>query len=372
MNGMKSVEQLINESARAFYTNEDVSPLAFSQLSATEKKEVAATLAICEFLNYSKNSETVKEVANPSGNDTVNGESYHPAASLSVAYFNKVLASKGDIKKTPNYTNNRALLSYARSVVHAAKATPESDAFMKKLTEFELALTNLEKYAPDFGKVIEQENKDYPDEKKRILTQFFTNLVVAVDVGIDVLYSSSIKANIDYSRNPAFVASVYFECKKDFMDEHITLVHYFNSLATTGKLRNILTSGATATLLDAKSRILKEENIIDVVFTILTSNKWTELLLLPLYLIRGVVYLVKYMSATYQKITSSVAESIAMIRKQTVTEEEFKSYKKQADSKALMFEQASKKAAIDISDSAKDNRDAIKELNSSVSASVMI
>ena len=363
MQKIESLEKFLENAAYNYFTNSDTDKFAFHRLSAAEKREVSTQLVIHEFLDQSVNLSTVKDAAKTgTGNDTVNGESYQPAGSLSVAYFNKILASNGDVRKTPNYANNRSLIAYAKSVVHNTKETEGSKEFMRKLTELELALNNLEKYATDFAKAMAQEAKEFAEEKKRVITQFYLNVVTAIDLAVDVLYSASIQAVVDLTRKPALVSSVFFECKKDLITELLTMVHYFNSMAISGKLRSALSSANVQALQTAKDKILKENNILDVVFAVITSNRWTDLLLLPLYMVRMVVYAVMYLKASYQKLAFSTAKSVAMIRSERVTEEEFKAYKKEADTKAVQVEQATKKAAVEISTTVKSDAEDISNL----------
>jgi len=51
-----------------------------------------------------------------------------------------------------------------------------------------------------------------------------------------------------------------------------------------------------------------------------------------------------------------------MVRKTTVTEDEFKSYKKEANFKAAQFDQASKKAAMDTSATVKADTEGVADL----------
>jgi hypothetical protein len=375
MQKTESLEKFLESAAYNYFTNSDTDKFAFHRLSVAEKREVSTQLVIHEFLDQAVNLNTVKDAAKTdTGNDTVNGESYQPAGSLSVAYFNKILASNGDIRKTPNYANNRSLIAYAKSVVHNTKETEGSKEFMRKLTELELAINNLEKYTSDFVKAIAQEAKEFVEEKKRVITQFYLNVVTAIDLAVDVLYSSSIQAVIDLTQKPALVSSVFFECKKDLISELLTMIHYFNSMAISGKLRSALSSANVQALQTAKDKILKENNVLDVVFAVITSNRWTDLLLLPLYMVRMVVYAVMYLKASYQKLAFSTAKSVAMIRSKQITEEDFKAYKKEADTKAIQVDQATKKAAIEISTTVKSDTENISNLakQSNASSSTLI
>ncbi len=362
MEKMKTCEEFLNETAYQFFTNEDVNKFAFHALPKAEKHQVAAHASLIGLSEFVNNPLTVKDAVKVADNhDTANGEKYQASTSLSAGYFSKIVSSNGDVRKTANYVSNRSLIAYAKSVC-GSNGAGNTGHFMKKLTELELALNNLEKYAPEFAKVMDYEARTYKEESKRVMTQFYTNVVVAVDVGVDVLYSYSINADIDYSRRPAFVKTVHFECPAEFMAEHFTLIHYFNSLAISGKLRNVLDKGTLDSLLTARDKVLREENVLDAVFAMVASNKYTDLLLLPLYVIRMVVYTVKYLSASYQKLTFSIGQSIAMVRKTTVTEDEFKSYKKEANFKAAQFDQASKKAAMDTSATVKADTEGVVDL----------
>ena len=358
-------EKFLEEVTYRYYTDPDTEKNAFFKLSENERLEVSTQLTLHEFIDQKINLSSVKAAAKAGATQETadKGAKYTPASSLSVAYFNKIISSNGNVADTPNYNNNKTLISFAKSAVHSSPETDGSKAFLHKLSEFESAINNLESHANLFAKAIAEENRKIQDESKRTLLQFYVNIVTAVDLGIDTLYSSSIVAVFDTTRAPSFVSRVYFECGKEFLSELVAIVHYFNSLSASGKLRSILSSSSSDLLQVAKEKVLKEESsVIDTVFTIISTNKWTDILLLPLYIIRTVVYIVMYLTASYQKLAFNSSKSIDMIRKERVSEEEFKSYKKVADIQAIQVDQASKKAALDLNSTMKNDTKQIEDL----------
>lgn len=363
-------QSLIEEVSKGFFMNEDVSETSWRRLGAKEKAENTAAATICSLNSLLREDTPSLRDAVKRGENapTVDGTSYQPSSSLNNVYFNKVLASRGDIRKCPNYQNNTVLISYATETVHRNKRTKESATFLSKISVLEQALAQMVRYAPQFEKAIAEESRDEKEEKKRVITQYFLNLVVAIDVGVDVLYSSCIRADIDYNVRPAVVQSVNFECKStDFLEEHLTVIHYFNSLAVSGKLNQVLDARNHDALLMARDRILGEKtNLMDIAFTLITTNKWTDLLLLPIYLIRSVVYMVKYLTAGYSRITFSFGKSLEMMKKSRVTAEEFKAYSGDAQKKASALEQASRKSAIDVSEDIRSSKNEIKEIEQAV------
>lgn len=362
---MKSIKSLIEDSTKVFFINEDVTESAWRGLSLSEKKEQTAMALIAEYTSF------LKEDAETSVKDAAAGvkSEFQPSSSLSVAYFNKILASNGNIAKCPNYASNITLISYARDLTQGKPSTKGGALFLAKLMVLDQAIHQLTKYANSFEKAILAEAKNESNEKNRIISEYFLSLVVAIDVGVDTLYSSCIKADIDYNNKPAIVKTVKFECNDStFLEEHFTVLHYFNSLAISGKLTGILDTGKLEQLQDAKDKVLKEKvNILDVAFSLLTTNKYTDLLFLPLYGIRYVVYMAKFLTSAYARINFSIDKSIEMIKKNKVTEEEFVSYSSQATKKAMAVDQASKKAAINVSEDIRTSKNAINDYKGNTS-----
>ena len=342
----------IENATKAYYLNKDTTEYSYFKLHEMEKKEQMALALISSTVGVLREgAPSVKDAAKPVNNaETVNGESYNPPTSLNTAYFNKILASKGDVTHCPNYDNIRFLINYATTTVNGIPQTKESGIFMNKLGVFELALDNLVKYKSNFFNVITDEMNNEENEKKRIVSQYFLSIVTAIDVGFDVLYSSCIKATIDYEAKPPVVNAIRFECKDvHFLEEHLTIVHYFNSLASNGKLTKILDSHGVDALKDASNSFIQEKaNVLDVAFTLITTNKFTDLLFLPIYAIRTVVYVVRFLTAAYNRILFSLSNSMEMVKKKTVKADEFERYSVEAKRKAAALDQASRKAAVEI------------------------
>jgi hypothetical protein len=356
-----TIEALLEGVSKKFFTNEDTDKYAFEKLSPRDKAEVAAQATINEFASVMAEGETAISAAR----DTLLAEDatagFKADNAFNEVYFKKVLASGGDITKTPNYANGQILIKYS---LDNANASP---AFIEKMGALQLASENMVKYKDYFIDAIKRELHDVKEDTKRIVTQYYVNMVLQLDVAIDVLYSSSLRANIDFTSKPAHVKSVYFECKDNTLTEALTNLHYFNSLAITGKLRSITSKESAEGLLAASSRVLTE-NVLDVAFALLTTNKWADMFLLPLYAMRFVVYAVKYMIATYKKMTFSFDTSVEMIRKKTVSEPEFAAYQEDAGRKLLMVEQATHKAAADTARDVADNKEAFKQVSADAQA----
>jgi hypothetical protein len=327
--------------AREFYLNEDVDPHSFDKMKAGEKHLTAVQAVMHE--SYRMLSERTDVIATAHA-----GEKFTPGASLSVAYFNKVLASKGDVRKTQNYVANKSLISYSKGIAQAQGDDDGTRAYLQCVGVIEDAIGNLEKYAGQFATAMAAEASSMGDDvSKRPVTQYFLNLVVMIDVTMDVLYCTSIQGEFDQTQKPPLLSKVSFKANPMVFDEAMTILRSFNSLAFSGKLKHAIDTGNFEALIDARKRVLHEENVLDVAFALLTSNKWTELLLLPLYTIRSVVYVVKFLTTSYSKISFSISQSLEMIRKTKVTQEEFAAYKRDADRKETAFDQATRKAAIE-------------------------
>lgn len=359
----KLLDESLTEIVKGYYINEDVTPASFNKLSAKERALVGCEATLYEFLDL--NIHTSKNNAVFSLGPETLGDTVKSAGALNKAYFDKIIASGGDITKTAHYDNCKVLIGYALSTNdRAAGNSPEMKFFNDKITEFKIAIKNLEDHKDVLKHALAYENVTYKNSpEQQIITQYYVNIVMSIDLGVDILYSASICADIDYTTKPAFVKSIRFECKKDFLSNHVAFIHQFNSLCMTGKLREMISKKSVDQLVLAKDKLM-QENVIDVAFAILTSNKFTEALLMPLYMIRYCVYYAKYLSAAYTKIVFGFTESLAMIKKTHVSEEDFNAYKHSSDKKASAMSQASEKSALDISQQTQSRKQDFKELSS--------
>lgn len=348
INNPGSIQHFIEEIAEKNFVNEDVSKFAFTNLSPKEKKEISTQAAIYEYAAMPV--ESTESLINEADEAKV-GNGYKSANAFNSVYFAKVAASKGDITKTPNYAAGQTLIKHAiKANANVGSMTPNMVFFNKKITIVEDASKYLLQYRQQFVEAIKMEQNEYSEEGRRVISQYYTNMVVQLDLCIDVLYSSSIKAKINYATKPAFVQDVYFECGDDLLSDALTNLHYFNALGVSGKLRNVLNKKNIEDLVMAKDRLLtKNENVLDVAFGIITQNSVLDLLLLPIYALRYSVYAVKYLVASYNRMAFGFDTSLEMIRKERVSESEFNAYKSTSERKATAVNQASMKASADVS-----------------------
>lgn len=349
----KKYTVFIEEATKAYYMDSDTDEHSYRRLHEMEKKEQMALALISSTVSLlQEGAPSIKDAANASSsNETVEGEQYNPPNSLNPSYFNKILASNGDITACPNYNNIKFLINHAKTTVFNSPSTKESGIFINKLSVIELAIDNLEKYKNQFYKAVTDELHKEAEEKRRIISQYFISIVTSIDVGFDVLYSYCMKADIDFNVKPPTVTSIRFECKDThFLEGMLTVLHYFNSLAANGKLTRILENSTGSELLkDASVSFMQENaNILDVAFTLITSNKFTDLLFLPIYAIRSVVYVVRFLVASYKRILLSLSKSMEMAKKRSITADEFQKYSNEAKHKSVALEQASRKAAVEI------------------------
>jgi hypothetical protein len=348
----KTLQGFIDEAASKFYLNEHTSPYAYVKLGDRERQEVLASVTLHEYALFSESGESTSIAMNEAISHAKDSSQFKAANSFNSVYFDKVRASGGDITKTPNFANCQVLAKYSR-------AESKDKVFIDKMDTLADALTNMVKYKSQFVEAVKREKEEISDESKRVVTQYYINLVMMIDIGVDVLYSSSAQAEIDYSSTPAIVKRMYFVAQPETLADTIGMIHYFNSLAVSGKLSKVLTKNGAAELAVASGRILKE-NFLDLAFALATGNDWTELLLFPLYMIRSAIYFVKYITALYGKMTFGLQRSIDMQRATKVTESEFQSYSSEASKKALMFDQAVRQASSDTEHEFADNRAQIK------------
>jgi len=362
----QSHETSVDAIVRGYFMNESVTPASFKSMSKTDRKALGFESMLHESLQMlSEKKDIVATAHTHDSADTLHGEKYAPGSSLSVVYFNKILASKGDIRKTPNYANNRTMISYSRTIAQAQVGDDATKAFLSCIGAISDAIDNLERYSSEFLKSMNAEIEkagSLKDLSKCPISHYYLNLVVMLDVTLDVLYSTSIQGTFDQTQKPPLMASVSFKTNPEIFDESMTLLRSFNTLAFSGKLKQAIASENFEAVMDAQKRVLHEENVLDVAFAMLASNKWTELFLLPLFTIRSVVYVVKFLTVSYSKVAFSLAKSVEMIRKDKITQEEFATYKHDADRKGVAFDHATRKAAIEVQSDVRDNKQGILDL----------
>lgn len=333
-----TIDSFLDGFAKKFYINEDVSPAAYVKLSAQERRQVSAEMMIHEYREFKGMNESVFTALNEFAD-------YKAANSFNSVYFDKVRASGGDVTKTPNYANSQVLIKYSLNAAEKSK-TDGAKTFIGKMQILSDAAENLVKYRSKFQEAIKHEAAKGVDDPARVATQYYVNTVMQLDIAVDVLYSTSIKATFDHSSKQSFVKDLSFESQASVLEDVCTNLHYFNSLAMTGKLSEIL-KGSNVEALDAASTRAVNENVLDVAFGLLTQSKAFDMLMFPIYLLRFGVYCVKYIMAMYGKLVFSHERSIQMLRSQNVSQAEFVAYKNDAAHKATFVDQATRKAASD-------------------------
>jgi hypothetical protein len=342
-----NIEAFLDGFAKKFYINEDVSEASYKKLSPQERRQVSAEMMIHEFREVKALQESVFTALNEFAD-------YKAANSFNSVYFDKVRASAGDVTKTPNYANSQVLIKYSLNTAEKSSTT-ESKTFVTKMQTLSDAAANLVKYRQKFQEAIKHETTKNGDDTQRVATQYYVNIVMQLDIAVDVLYSTSIKATFDHTTKQSYVKDLSFECAPTVLEDVCTNLHYFNSLAMTGKLSEIL-KGSNVDALDAASTRAVNENVLDVAFGLLTQSKTIDLLMFPIYMLRFGIYCVKYLMAMYGKLSFSHDRSISMLRSQNVTQAEFVGYKSDATHKALMVDQATRKAASDVSRDVAEHR----------------
>jgi hypothetical protein len=341
---MNELNKFIDEYTSKFYLNEDVNPDSYRKLSLKDKQLTTSHLTLLEFASI---KELIGNITKKAKKNDFDLEALQKSGNMK--YLKDIKDTKGDVTRCKNYSNIIELIKYSKAVNNRISNIDESQKnYLEKLNIIERAYDNLVKHKPLFVKAIVSELRDSNDTLK-IATEFYSRIVGLLEVTFDVLYSASINAEFDYNVKPPMVKNISFRYSNELLDEPLMFIHYFNIMATSGKLKSMLEkiNEDTYSLEVSIGRKLNE-NVLDVAFSLLSNSRiFDAIILFPIYLIRYITYLFKYMIASYNAINTNFEDAIKIKRSTNLTASEFDSYKKTTSGKDLKVQQSSRKSEME-------------------------
>ena len=345
-----SLNEFLESLVETYYQGADVVPHAYRYLDKSDRMSVLGEKALSEYASVKELIGTLT-ISNQGTEDPIVTAL---KSSGNSKYLEKIKASKGNVTKTANYKDIQELIKFSRMTnSQISNPTDGQVLYLDYLTVIEKTYEHLNSHASLFEKAIKVEDNSKDDFK--LITDFYVRIVGLAEIIFDILYSSSIKANIDYNKKVPTVVSVTFECDGNMIEDQIILLQYFNTMASSGRLRDLLNKNVQDKMEDSMEQ-LKHENVLDVAFSLVSSSKWFDaIVLFPMYVIRYATYLFKYVWASYNAIDVSFKKSLE-VSKNNVTATEFNKYKAESKKRETTLDQSAKKATIESEDDMKDTR----------------
>jgi hypothetical protein len=341
----------MNAMLMAYYMNNGTSEKEFRKLNENERRHLLGELVLQEYsaLAYDMATALGKEFVKRLEQDYDNSPKI--ASKISSDRWAFANVTKGDITKFPNYKQVKELVNYSLMMnSHIQEPNEGNILFTDQMTELQTLLKHIEDHTDLFAKVIAYERENTSDEgsieENKFGSSFFYVICTSTIDNISVLYNRSIKASIDFNVTPPKVKTLTFEYDGG-NDEAAAMVQSVNNAFKKGNIRTILKSLATkegrkdllgSGLLDKGNKNLvneanyyagklMHENIGDVAFAFISNNKFFDLLLLPIYILRYFIYLSKYTFKTYNQIADNIENSLRVTKNTNLSAAEFQDYK---------------------------------------------
>lgn len=303
----------------------------------------------------------------------------------------EIIKSHGDITKVKEYKAIKVMISIAKTTCNSTPKTPETDKFVDNLHIIDTLIASITKNKDLFEKVIAKESK-LPNNTLKFGSMLYVSLVVLVTTTFQSLFSSSIEAVFDENVPNGNVKSFYFTYKGD-LEENFEQLSLHLEAFNNGTYRNIFNellhenltlkeqyafsrplinkSNLMESLHDSNSKILNE-SLADLAVAFITSNSLTDALLIPIYLIRYMVYLFKYTAITLTQINDNINKSLGIIKDNNLSKEEFTDYKESNAVDNNDLDQKSTKAVSDTDGAVRKDKEVLEKQQQSSSNTIII
>lgn len=338
---MSNVSNFINEKTKAFYQNDLLSEQAYNRLNTTDKNSAKLQAVLTEYVNM---KEVFKDFF---GGKVDSSEKELKALSNAKApLFQQISKSAGDIRKVQDAANVRELLRFAISTNNSyTGSASKSDlySFINVANNITDLFDKMAASANDFKKAMIREASVASD--KRFVTNLYMSLAYLITVTGSVVYSSSLEADFDYTSAKPIVKNLYFSYKSDAVPEQVKYIGFAADQFRKGSQKKILQGMLNEEFEFAEERIALNENIFDVIVGLVAkSDLLSDLFLMPVYLLRWVVFSIKYLVGSIKSVSDNIAESIALQKQQLVTKDQFDDYKQRSNKLAFSMNQTAMKA----------------------------
>ena len=132
-----------------------------------------------------------------------------------------------------------------------------------------------------------------------------------------------------------------------------------------GGINKLLSGVLTENFDNAAESVVLGENVLDVVAKLVLDSWVSDVVLLPIYLLRQMVYIFKFVKTYFVNMAVDIEESIALQRSAHLSKVDYDSYKSKADNKLFAVSQAVSKAEASIELEASADKKILNNIKSS-------
>ena len=383
------LKNLLENAIRDYYENEDTDKNAFRKLSKSDKRHQLSEMVLHEYAEIAQQviSLGINVIKNEIEKSNVQ-ERLLTNSGLDLV----VMRSLGDVTKLPEYTHINYIIKYSKEL-NAANKNPNAfeTAYTNAIITCETTLNLLRTNAPYFKEAIQRENTTVTSNKveERVVGLFFYSIVYQLFNTTNLLFGKCFNAEFNFNNRPVIAKHIRFEYDGKSHEEDLAFLEAFNSYSKQGGLRDflikfdsakndrkdiadvarlnkrIVTEGCLRDQLNHYSPKLLTENVGDVAFAFISSSKVLDLLFLPIYIIRYMIYLFKYTVVSYSMISNQIGKSVEILKKQSLTQDDFRTFKADINEASDKDERASTMAYSRLESHVKEDKANINNLKQS-------
>lgn len=359
----QSLHNLLDAKVKTQYLNEYTDVKSYRALDKPERQTAIAEYALCEFVNAGQIVDSLFK-----GKKSISNEELAKISMKDNAFFRDVDRSSGDITKTKYHKHLDNLLNYAIATNQSSSfKSDKTAAFTNNAYNVLNCMRNFEKTAGRFKTIISKEATAV--NNKQLCAAFYALSVYLLQTTGDLLYSTSLRADFDYSHKTPVANNLYFEYNSDsaaMLDEMLTYISYLNTAFANGKIFSALDPTLQETFIDAEQKIILNESVLDTVFGLVSYYKTLDLLVLwPIYLTRAIAYWVMYTYTSLKNIALDVESSMELRKKQLITKSEYDAYHNSAMQRGMAVSQSLARADVTMEMSAQEDKKTLQNLQSS-------
>lgn len=375
---------LIESAIRDYYENENTNRFAFSKLTENEKKQCLSEVILTE---YAELATQITSLGVTALKNHLEKSEHDKIQIIDQTGLNKVIFnSMGDVTKLPEYHHVEYIVSYSKKL---NSIYPNPNAFQvaynNAITTIHNGLEVLRTHKELFKQAIQKELKYTSADslENRVISLFFFSLAYELFNTANLLFGKCFVADFDFNRRPALATNIKFEYDGKSHEEDLAYLEAVNSWASKGAMRDYLIkfdvlagerdfmakeykkanyipvkrmNEGLRSLLDRHTSRLLNENIGDVAYAFISSSKVLDLLFLPVYVIRYLIYLMKYTVVSYSLISKQIKDSVDILKKQNLNHDDYMKFKEKAEAASNEDERASHMAYARLDDHVKEDK----------------
>ena len=400
--------KLIEGFAKDYFLGDNVRETEYRKLSVKEKKHLITEMVLTEYAGLMQDM-TNKALAIFGRDVTQDGKSIRQARMTEIGtVLNE--SHYGDVTKLKAYNAIDHIIRYSKEVNSAAPhPTPEQQAYLDAIIVCETGIGYLKSHTAQFQAAIQKELPLIQEGHaldRAVVAYLFYSVMYNIFNTANLIFGISFVADFDYTKKPPIANNIRFEFDGKEHVEDLAFIENFNNFASTGQLKEFLNKiDHTAPNMDKQAylnninnpnhsaAIVKEscipsfrdyldratsnmlsENVGDVAMAFMTSNKVLDLVFLPIYFIRYMIYLAKYIVVSYKNVSASIQRSLDILKKQNLTSDEYQAYKHTMEKESMEDERGSDRAYATLDSHVKEDKAlvATASSNSPTSNSLML